>query len=69
MRGNDVQLLQTRLKNLGYVEVGNPDGVFGPKSDKAVRHFQEVNQLTVDGKVGPITWKKLFGDAAVPNPD
>ncbi|MGG2027229.1 peptidoglycan-binding domain-containing protein [Gottfriedia sp. S16(2024)] len=36
------------------------DGIFGPITDRAVRNFQKKNGLTVDGKVGPKTWAKLF---------
>jgi WD40 repeat protein len=61
MVGDDVLALQKRLKELGYNEVGNPDGVFGKKTDEAVRNYQEDNGLVVDGVIGPITWEKLFG--------
>ena len=57
-------MLQQRLLDLGYVEVGTADGVFGPKTDEAVRHFQDVNNLAVDGIVGPITWEVLFSGGA-----
>jgi murein L,D-transpeptidase YcbB/YkuD len=35
-------------------------GVFGPKTDGAVREFQKFNGLQVDGQVGSHTWKALL---------
>ena len=64
MRGDDVESLQNRLLDLGYTEVGTADGSFGPKTDEAVRHFQENNDLVIDGIVGPLTWDALFSSSA-----
>ncbi|WP_433164457.1 peptidoglycan-binding domain-containing protein [Kribbella sp. CA-247076] len=52
-RGTCVRLLQ---KNLGALSV---DGVYGSGTQSRVRSFQDDAGLTVDGKVGPQTWRKL----------
>ena len=49
-RGNEVEMLQLRLKALGFdIE---SDGDFGSGTDYAVRQFQSQQGLTVDGVVG-----------------
>ena len=68
MQGADVRQVQQRLKDLGYAQVGPADGIFGPYTDSAVRAFQWINQLVVDGVVGPQTWGLLFSTAALPAP-
>jgi hypothetical protein len=65
MEGDDVLLMQNRLLALGYNEVGTPDGSFGKMTNNAVRVFQEINGLEVDGYVGPFTWRRLFSQDAV----
>ncbi|HET7578309.1 MAG TPA: spore cortex-lytic enzyme [Bacillales bacterium] len=50
--------LQERLQQLGLYK-GKVDGLFGPLTRQAVVDFQKQNGLTVDGKVGPNTLKKL----------
>lgn len=55
--GAEVIEIQTDLRAVGYtVKV---DGVFGPQTVRAVRHFQRANRLQVDGVVGPITERAL----------
>ena len=56
--GKSVVELQTRLNNTG-ANLG-VDGIFGPKTAKAVRDFQARNGLNVDGIVGPNTWEALL---------
>jgi N-acetylmuramoyl-L-alanine amidase len=49
-----VKQVQQKLKNWGYYD-GAVDGIFGIKTEKAVRWFQSKNGLTVDGKCGKET--------------
>ena len=39
---------------------GPVDGVYGAKTQEAVRNFQEAHGLTVDGVAGPVTREVLF---------
>lgn len=56
--GQTVTEIQKRLKNWGYY-TGDVDGVFGSRTETAVKKFQKRNGLTVDGKVGPATLAAL----------
>jgi hypothetical protein len=53
-----VRKLQDRLRELGC-DPGPSDGDFGPKTEAAVRAFQQKEGIDVDGIVGPDTWKHL----------
>lgn len=56
-RGPAVSQVQTVLSFYGYT--ATVDGRFGPQTERAVRHWQRVNGLTVDGVVGPQTLASL----------
>lgn len=56
-RGDDVLALQVSLKQRGYQVA--PDGIFGNKTEAAVRAFQKGERLRVDGVVGAKTQAAL----------
>lgn len=56
--GATVTEIQTRLKNWGYYS-GEIDGVYGSKTEAAVKYFQRKNGLAVDGQVGNLTLAAL----------
>ena len=69
-KGDDVKYLQQRLNKvrtslgLSYKKLDD-DGVFGAKTEAAVKAFQTNRKLTVDGIVGKNTWSALevnYGD-------
>ncbi|MFM7600041.1 MAG: peptidoglycan-binding protein [Pseudanabaena sp.] len=57
-KGSAVAQAQQLLKDKGYYQ-GRIDGDFGMGTRDAIAAFQRANGLTVDGKVGEQTWKKL----------
>lgn len=56
--GDDVAKLQRRLAAAGF-DPGAADGIFGPKTETALKAFQETNGLAADGIAGPATNSKL----------
>jgi len=57
-RGKSVQLLQELLN--GFDNKLEADGYFGRITERAVKAFQEQNDLTADGVVYAQTWAKLL---------
>ncbi len=53
-----VKTVQRKLKNWGYY-TGGVDGVFGYRTEEAVKYFQRKNGLSADGKVGTRTKQAL----------
>ena len=59
LKGDDVRGVQHKLESRGY-DTGGADGVYGPKTEKAVIAFQQSAGLEADGIVGPKTWIALM---------
>lgn len=59
-RGESVRQVQGLLIKQGYL-AGNADGVCGPDTVAAIRHFQQDNHLTIDGICGTGTYRVLSG--------
>lgn len=63
-RGNSgayVTFLQQLLESY-LISVGTIDGIFGSRTENAVKQFQQDNNLTVDGLVGNNTWNALVNN-------
>ena len=56
---SNVMALQYLLRNRGFYKA-KVDGKFGFVTERAVRDFQRVKGLKVDGIVGPQTWTPLL---------
>lgn len=66
--GAKVTQLQVRLIELGYLGIHQDDGKFGYRTYLAVRSFQHVNKLKVDGVVGQKTWDAVMSLKAIYKP-
>ncbi len=62
--GEDVQSLQSRLQELGYLNTAS--GYYGTDTIEAVKAFQSRNDLGVDGKTGEMTLNLVFSPDAEP---
>ena len=60
MRGDDILQVQDALQIAG-ISPGSIDGIYGPRTQKAVMAFQAAKGLAVDGIVGPDTTRALWG--------
>ena len=65
MQGNEVKLLQTELKKLGYFKE-EPSGFFGEITKQALMKYQKDRKFSVDGVAGPAVWSALVGNDKLP---
>ena len=56
--GDDVLTLPQRLSGLGF-DLGRVDGVFGVRTDAALREFQRSVGVDADGTCGPSTFRAM----------
>lgn len=56
--GSEVRQIQQRLIKWGYL-TGTADGIYGAKTEAAVKRFQRNNGLTPDGIAGSATLAKI----------
>ncbi len=66
-RGSAVIRLQNLLRNAGF-NPGPADGVFGRRTENAVRAFQARQRLTVTGVVNIATWRALGENCGITPP-
>jgi peptidoglycan hydrolase-like protein with peptidoglycan-binding domain len=59
-KGEAIRFLQQMLLALNYISNDSFDANFSQEIDDAVREFQKVANIRVDGEVGSNTWGKLF---------
>ena len=69
-QGEDVRAMQEMLTKLGYdvgAKDGKADGIFGPKTEEAVKAFQTANGLPADGIATIQTLERLAVRTADPD--
>ncbi len=63
-RGPNVLLIQVQLNRIAInypaIPAVKEDGIFGEATQRSVRQFQEIFNLTLDGVVGAATWNKMI---------
>lgn len=64
----ETRAIKERLNKLGYGTFDITNSHFGPTTKLAVKEFQKDNHLLPDGKVGELTWARLFVPYVITTP-
>jgi peptidoglycan hydrolase-like protein with peptidoglycan-binding domain len=59
-QSESVTVVQDRLKQLGILNTGLPNGVFEGNTQAAIQEFQRQNGIAPNGVVDNATWNALF---------
>ena len=62
MNGQDILILQKRLLSLGFSDVGEADGYYGPLSEKVIKNIQFFSGFKSDGKIFKPVWDFIFNE-------
>ena len=58
---NKIQAYLNMFANAGYITTKvNPDGIYGPRTQSAVREIQTYMRMNPDGVIGSATWDGIF---------
>lgn len=68
MEGDDILALQLALGVTPVKRNGKQVGIFGPKTEEAVKKYQKSQGIRDTGRVGPGTWSRLFEKEKEPKP-
>lgn len=61
---DDVKKMQTRLYELGYIDIGSCTGYFGSYTQKVLKRFQKAAGLKQTGEADVETLTRLYADDA-----
>jgi peptidoglycan hydrolase-like protein with peptidoglycan-binding domain len=60
MNGPDVLNLQKRLLSLGFYELGEADGYYGPMTEDIIKRVKNFSGYEIDGTVNKYIWDFIF---------
>ena len=65
MEGQDILELQNRLLQLGFAEIGEADGYYGPLTEVVIKNIQMLYGFEANGKVDRSFWGFVFLDKSL----